>query len=439
MIKKLKILLQLVKSLKNKYLPNLLKKCFIILCFSSLFINPYINNNFQLQIGRITNSVFKEIISFEKNLDLSKQIFDEFRKINCDNILIEGNQIFNKSENPDVSIIITYHNQANHIHKSLRSVQNQSVKNIEIIIIDDCSIDNSLDIIKEYQKEDERILLVSHDNNEGKMKSRSDGVRKAKGKYITIIDGDDALIHKDILKNCLYIAQKSNIDVLEFRAGQYINEKFKEIVYNYDYELINVENIIYQPELRVKFFSKNGKNKYSLINRVIWGKFIKNDLFKKLLNYIGSEFIDDYNNAGEDTLMAVGIYHIAESYYVMKEIGYYYSFNETKKFTILNSSKVCRKMNDGINNFFFNYLKFMTDKHNKNKNEKRNTYKEFFLFDFNAIFDMNLKERHYKILFHVLNKFLEWDCLRQKEKKFIIRYKNQAIEKGRKDNIILLN
>ena len=80
--------MQLVKSLNNKYLPNLLKKCFIILCFSSLFINPYINNNFQLQIGRITNSVFKEIISFEKNLDLSKQIFDEFRKINCDNILL---------------------------------------------------------------------------------------------------------------------------------------------------------------------------------------------------------------------------------------------------------------------------------------------------------------------------------------------------------------
>ena len=64
---------------------------------------------------------------------------------------------------------------------------------------------NSLEIIKDFQKNDERILLISQDSNVGKMKSRADGIRKAKGKYITIIDGDDAFIHKDILKNCLYI------------------------------------------------------------------------------------------------------------------------------------------------------------------------------------------------------------------------------------------
>ena len=81
----------------------------------------------------------------------------------------------------------------------MRSIQNQSLKNIEIIKIDDCSLDNSL-----FQKEDERIILITHDANEGTIKSRNDGIRKAKGKYITIVDGDDALIHKDILKNYSY-------------------------------------------------------------------------------------------------------------------------------------------------------------------------------------------------------------------------------------------
>ena len=162
--------------------------------------------------------------------------------------------------------------------------------------------------------------MISHELNEGTIKSRTDGIRKAKGKYITILDGDDAFIHKDILKNCLYIAQKANLDVIEFRGATYTNETFKGMVY--DYNPLNVENIIYQPELRVKFFSKKGKDKYALINRVIWGKFIKKSLFKKLLNYIGSEYVDDYINIAEDTIMAVGIYHIANSYYVMKEIGY---------------------------------------------------------------------------------------------------------------------
>ena len=439
MTKKIKYILLFIKYTNGKTLLNWIKKFFIILFFISLFTEPFISNNTQNYLGRVKKSIFKEIVSFEKNLNLSLKIFDEYRKINCANKLIEENQKFKKSDNPDVSVIITIHNQANDIHKSLRSVQNQSIKNIEIIIVDDCSLDNSLDKIKEYQKEDERILVISHDSNEGTIKSRADGIRKAKGKYITILDGDDAFIHKDILNNCLYIAQKASLDIIEFGAGRYVNEKFKGIVYNYENELINVKNIIYQPELRVKFFSKKGKYRYTLINRVIWGKFIKKNLFKELLNYIGSEYTNDYINLAEDTLMAVGIYHIAESYYVMKEIGYYYNSGEKKNFIILNNKKICRNVKDGINNFYFSYLKFLVDKHNKTKNERRNTYKEYLLFISDKLFDMNLKKRHYQIIFHVFNKLLEWNCLRQKDKKRIFEYKIKTIEKGIKDNIILIN
>ena len=49
-----------------------------------------------------------------------------------------------------------------------------------------------------------------------------------------------------------------------------------------------------------------------------------------MLNYLGNEIVEDYNNFAEDTLMLVGIFHLAKSYYVMKEIGYYYSFKEKK-------------------------------------------------------------------------------------------------------------
>ena len=149
---------------------------------------------------------------------------------------------YNKSLAPDVSVIMTIYNQAHCIHKGLRSIQNQSIKNIEIIIIDDCSEDNSTDVIKEYQKEDQRIILISHDTNEGEMKSRVDGIREAKGKYLTIIDGDDALIHKDILKNSLFIAQKANLDAVEFQGILYKQGKPMEIIY--DYHDKNISNII---------------------------------------------------------------------------------------------------------------------------------------------------------------------------------------------------
>ena len=238
--------------MKKKILPDFIKNLLIILFISSSFIDTFINDQSQNLKGSIQESLFQEIISFENHLNLSEQIFDEFNKINCDNKLIDGYQKFNKSRNPDVSVIIKIHYQANDIHKVLRSVQNQSIKNIEIIIIDDCSLDNSFEILKEYKKLDERIILISHYKNEGAIKSRTDGIRIATGKYITIIDGDDALIHKDILNNCLYIAKKLNIDVVEFRAGEYKNGKFKGIVY--DYNSINVEKIIYQPELKKIFF-----------------------------------------------------------------------------------------------------------------------------------------------------------------------------------------
>ena len=150
------------------------------------------------------------------------------------------------------------YNQAHCLQRCLRSIQNQSLKNIEIIIVDDCSLDNSVELIKEYQKEDPRIILIEHDANRGMIKTRTDGIRKAKGKYITSIDGDDAFIHKDILKNSLYIAEKGNLDITEFpkqiiRYGIFC-EKF------YDFPYLNMNYIIHQPELRTKFVPINITN-----------------------------------------------------------------------------------------------------------------------------------------------------------------------------------
>ena len=148
-----------------------------------------------------------------------------FREINCKNILL-NNEGYKKNENPDVSIIITVYNQANCFYSALRSVQNQSLKNIEIIIIDDCSLDNTTETIENYMKEDNRIIYLRHESNDGKIKSRSDGVRIAKGKYITIVDGDDALSNKNILYNCFTIAKLADLDVVEFRHSLFKRKNF---------------------------------------------------------------------------------------------------------------------------------------------------------------------------------------------------------------------
>jgi glycosyltransferase involved in cell wall biosynthesis len=77
-------------------------------------------------------------------------------------------------------------------------------------------------------KEDERIIFKKHeDTNEGIMITRNEAIRKAKGKYISILDADDNFLHKDILKFSLHVANIANLDVVEFKTAYYSYKEFK--------------------------------------------------------------------------------------------------------------------------------------------------------------------------------------------------------------------
>ena len=417
------------KEINDK--PKLLIKISLILFLIILYAFSFQNNNVDIQKDQ--SKILEELISFENSLNLNEEVFNEFRRINSENKLIEENPNFKRSKNPDVSVLMIIHNQAYYLHKGLRSIQNQSLKNIEIIIIDDCSEDNSIDLIKNYQKEDERIILISHDTNEGKIKSRSDGVRIAKGKYIALIDGDDALIHKDIIKNSLYIAQKGNLDCVQFLINYYRYGKFEEIVTEFNFT--NNSYIITQPELSNKYFGPYRDLKYLLRNRNIYSKFIKNELFQKMLDFISSEYTDDYINIAEDTIMAVALYHLANSFYCMRESGYFYSYGEENR-VIKNNNRKC-KLNDKLKDFStFKYIKFLVDKSSNNEKEKNNIYDElFFLGHTNYLRnDYKLEKRHYQILFFIYDKMLEWSELSKEKHDYIERLRNKTLEKKIKDS-----
>jgi len=93
--------------------------------------------------------------------------------------------------NPKISVIISAYNASGHLAQSVESILNQSFKDLELIIIDDASTDNTLDLIKKYALEDERIIYISNEKNLGPGKSRNKGIKAAKGEYIAIQDADD--------------------------------------------------------------------------------------------------------------------------------------------------------------------------------------------------------------------------------------------------------
>ena len=96
---------------------------------------------------------------------------------------------------PLVSFVVTSYNYENFVIKTLESIKNQTYKNFEIIVVDDCSSDNSTDKIEEYisRNQDIRITLIKNDKNLGQLASMLIGLKAAQGQFISFIDSDDVI------------------------------------------------------------------------------------------------------------------------------------------------------------------------------------------------------------------------------------------------------
>src|SRR5690606_14593316 len=95
---------------------------------------------------------------------------------------------------PAVSIITPAYNAEKYIEKTIESIQAQTFKDYEHIIIDDCSSDRTSAIIKRYARGDPKIRLIKHSSNTGASVARNDGIEIAQGEYITFVDGDDFVV-----------------------------------------------------------------------------------------------------------------------------------------------------------------------------------------------------------------------------------------------------
>jgi glycosyltransferase involved in cell wall biosynthesis len=92
---------------------------------------------------------------------------------------------------PQVSVIMPCFNHALFVEKSIESVLAQSVGDLELIVVDDCSRDHSREIIAQYAKNDRRVRAIQHERNLGASRSRNDGIRVAEGEYLAFCDADD--------------------------------------------------------------------------------------------------------------------------------------------------------------------------------------------------------------------------------------------------------
>ena len=156
-----------------------------------------------------------------------------------------------------------------------------------------------------------------------------------------------------------------------------------------------------------------------------------------MLEYIGTEFSDDYIIWAEDTLMVVALVRTANSYYFIKEYGYYRNVGPNRRISSKIGNKVC-KSNGKIRDFsFFKFLKFLVAKAGKNEKYQIMAYKEVTtgVNYNNYLNDFKMSKKHFEILFYIFDNALEFNFLNEQQKDYLRRLRNRAIEKRNREKI----
>jgi teichuronic acid biosynthesis glycosyltransferase TuaG len=208
---------------------------------------------------------------------------------------------------PLVSIITPLYNSEKYIAETIESVLAQTYSNWEMIIVDDCSKDNSTKIVEEYQKKDRRIKLYRNEINKGVSYTRNRAIDLSQGKYIAFLDSDD-LWKKEKLEKQIKFMEEKNV-VLSYTAYEKINEDGSK-----------------RGEVRVP-------------DKLDYEELLKNCLIGFLTAIYRKEELKDFkfiNSKAEDYIFWLSI---------LKRINYAYGLNEIlASYRVLNNSRSSNKI-----------------------------------------------------------------------------------------------
>lgn len=422
------------KKNSNKFPLNILMIFLVIIILISLYLNLNKTNENEIIIdgiakGRqpITNKkkrnkerrktiINKErrAYSIDKDLDEEYKDMQEYIYMAMNGTLYNPNEIFKKSENPKISIIVTVFNGEAYLKSALLSIQNQDFKDIEIIIVDDCSKDNSINLIKEFMIKDPRIILYRNEENKGALYTKTRGILHAKGKYVMILDVDDIYSQRDAFSTLYQEAEENNLDILGFSLiNTKIHIKRRHHLFNY----IKTD-VIYKPNIPMRMYKCNS-HECKRIGGLTSCYFYRTSIFVDIIKQIDDKYMNVKMNFHEDFLLFFLLTRKANKLRHIKRIFYVvilWPKNNKIQFR-LNEKQKNRENLKCIG--YINYIEFMLMKTNNDTIDKKIPsleLKKHFLKD---------KCKHNKIIRERALKVLE------------LFLKNEFIEKEIKNEILL--
>lgn len=167
--------------------------------------------------------------------------------------------------NKKISVIIPIFNSSKTLERTIESIINQTYRNLEIILVNDGSTDNSLEICERYANRDSRIIIVNQ-NNQGVGKARNHGIDVSTGDFISFVDSDDT-IDGDFYSELIATQLVTNADIVESGAKVVLGEN--NVIYPYEKE--NKINIFKNHDYMENYLN------FSL-NVSVWGKIYKKEV-----------------------------------------------------------------------------------------------------------------------------------------------------------------
>ncbi|MRN07390.1 glycosyltransferase family 2 protein [Lactobacillus sp. 0.1XD8-4] len=186
-----------------------------------------------------------------------------------------------------ISVIVPVYNDEKYLKQCVESVLTQSYSNLEVILVDDGSTDNTPAICEDFREQDDRVRVI-HKQNEGVGASRNTGIAMATGDYILFIDHDDWLFQDHIQK--LYdLLKKNQADIAVANFSGFLEEKGTFLFY------VRGEDYFEKNYTPSEWFEIEYEDKYNLNQAFVvpWGKLYKASLFKNIVYPTNTKVEDD--------------------------------------------------------------------------------------------------------------------------------------------------
>ncbi len=178
----------------------------------------------------------------------------------------------NNIETTKVSVVIPVYNTEKYLEEALESIIGQTLKEIEIIVVNDGSTDSSSKIIDRCQKKDTRIKVFNQ-NNKGQSSARNRGLEASKGKYIYFFDSDD-ILERETLEVCYKLSEENDLDILTFNGINFVSD-VKMITNEYAYIRKKTPSTIMTGKEYLKIVLKNNEYSASVCLNFINLEFLK--------------------------------------------------------------------------------------------------------------------------------------------------------------------